>query len=61
MLKSAIRVAGWLVVLAIVALSLVPGRLRPDMLGEKHIEHLVAYLGAGTVLAIGFHDASSCY
>jgi VanZ family protein len=54
MLKSAIRLAGWLLVLAIVVISVVPGRLRPDILGEKHIEHLVAYLGAATLLSFGY-------
>jgi hypothetical protein len=54
MLKTAIRVAGWLAVLAIVVVSVVPGRLRPDILGEKHIEHLAAYLGAAILLAAGY-------
>lgn len=54
MLRSAFRVAGWLAVLAIVVLSVVPGQLRPDVLGEKHIEHLAAYLGAALILAAGY-------
>jgi VanZ family protein len=54
MLKSAIRLAGWFVVLAIVVISVVPGRLRPDLLGEKHVEHLAAYLGAAMLLAAGY-------
>ena len=53
-LKSAIRVVGWLAVLAIVVLSVVPGTLRPDVLGEKHMEHLVAYLGTSILLAAGY-------
>jgi VanZ family protein len=54
MLKTAIRAAGWLAVLAIVVVSLVPGQLRPDVLGEKHFEHLAAYLGAAILLAVGY-------
>jgi VanZ family protein len=53
-LKSTIRVVGWLVVLAIVVLSVVPGTLRPDVLGEKHIEHLAAYLGTSILLGAGY-------
>jgi VanZ family protein len=54
MLKNTLRVAGWLAVLAIVVVSVVPGRLRPVVLGEKHIEHLAAYLGASMLLAAGY-------
>jgi len=54
MLRNVFRVVGWLAVLAIVVLSAVPGPLRPDVLGEKHIEHLAAYLGAALFLAAGY-------
>jgi VanZ family protein len=51
---SLIRMVGWLAVLTIVALSVVPGQMRPDVLGEKHVEHVVAYFGAAMLLAIGY-------
>jgi VanZ family protein len=54
MLMRAIRVGGWLAVLAIIVLSVVPGQLRPDVMGEKHIEHLAAYFGAAALLAGGY-------
>jgi VanZ family protein len=54
MLLSLIRVAAWLAVVAIVVLSVVPGQVRPDVLGEKHIEHLVAYFGTAMLLAAGY-------
>ena len=54
MLISAVRVAGWFAVLVIIVLSTTPGQLRPDVLGEKHIEHLTAYMGAAMLLATGY-------
>jgi hypothetical protein len=51
---SLIRVAGWLAVLTIVALSVMPGQMRPDVLGEKHVEHVAAYFGTAMLLAIGY-------
>jgi VanZ family protein len=54
MLIGAIRVAGWFAVLVIIVLSVMPGQLRPDVLGEKHIEHLAAYAGTAMLLAIGY-------
>jgi VanZ family protein len=54
MLKSPIRAAGWLGLLAIVVISVVPRRLRPDVLGERHIEHFAAYPGVAVPLAAGY-------
>lgn len=54
MLITAIRVAGWFAVLVVIALSVTPGQLRPDVLGEKHIEHLTAYMGTAMLLATGY-------
>jgi VanZ family protein len=56
---GAIRVAGWFAVLVIILLSVTPGRLRPDVLGEKHIEHLVAYAGTAMLLATGYAGRSA--
>jgi len=58
MLIGAIRVAGWLAVLVIIILSVMPGQLRPEVLGEKHIEHLTAYLGTAILLATGYPGRS---
>ena len=54
MLIGLIRVAGWFAVLVIIVLSVMPGQLRPDVLGEKHIEHLAAYVGTAMLLATGY-------
>ena len=58
MLIGAIRVAGWLAVLVIIILSVMPGQLRPDVLGEKHIEHLTAYMGTAMLLATAYAGRS---
>jgi VanZ family protein len=58
MLIGAIRLAGWLAVLVIIILSVTPGQLRPDVLGEKHIEHLTAYMGTAMLLATGYPGRS---
>jgi hypothetical protein len=49
-----IRVGAWLAVLTIVVLSVVPGNLRPHLLGNDYFEHLAAYFVAGSLFAIGF-------
>src|SRR5215469_4454289 len=49
-----IRVAAWLAVLTIIVLSVVPGNLRPHVLGNDYFEHLAAYFIAGGLLAVGF-------
>jgi hypothetical protein len=54
MLRSAICMAGWLSVLAIIVLSVLPGQARPEILGEKHLEHLAAYFGAAMLLSAGY-------
>jgi VanZ family protein len=58
MLMTAIRLAGWFAVLLIIVLSVVPGQLRPDVLGEKHVEHLTAYMGTAMLLASGYPGRS---
>lgn len=58
MLIRAIRVASWLAVLVIIILSVTPGQLRPDVLGEKHLEHLTAYMGTAMLLATGYPGRS---
>jgi VanZ family protein len=58
MLIIAMRLAGWFAVLVIIILSVVPGESRPDVLGEKHVEHLAAYMGTAMLLAAGYPGRS---
>lgn len=48
------RLVAWPAVAAIVVLSVVPGSVRPHVLGNDHVEHFVAYLVAGSLFAIGY-------
>lgn len=48
------RMAGWLAVLAIVVLSVVPGSMRPHLFGHDSAEHFVAYFIAGGLFASGY-------
>lgn len=48
------RIAGWLALLAIVIVSVVPNTLRPHVLEDKHVEHFSAYLAAGMLWAMGW-------
>lgn len=53
MMRLAARIAGWLAVIAIVVLSLVPGDLRPHVVTSNKLEHFGAYLVAASLLRIG--------
>jgi VanZ family protein len=48
-----IRIAGYGCVVLIGVLSLLPGTLRPDTGAPGKLEHLIAYLGAAALLALG--------
>jgi VanZ family protein len=48
-----LRIAGYACVVLIGILSLLPGTLRPDTGAPGKLEHLIAYLGAATLLALG--------
>jgi hypothetical protein len=48
------RKGAWLAVVAIVVLSVVPGKMRPDILGNDYAEHFTAYFVAGGLFAIGY-------
>lgn len=50
------RILGWIAVVAIVALSLVPGDLRPQVGSSNHIEHFAAYFVAALFLARGYFE-----
>jgi VanZ family protein len=49
-----IRMGSGLAALTIIILSLVPGKMRPHILGNDYGEHFVAYLFTGGLLAIGY-------
>jgi len=48
------RMGAWLAVLTIIVLSVVPGHMRPDILGNDYAEHFAAYFIAGGLFAIGY-------
>jgi VanZ family protein len=48
------RMAAWPAVVAIIVLSVVPGSVRPHVLGNDRAEHFFAYLIAGSLFAIGY-------
>lgn len=48
------RMAAWPAVAGIIVLSVVPGSVRPHVLGNDRLEHFVAYLVAGILFAIGY-------
>jgi hypothetical protein len=49
-----IRSIAWMAVLALVVLSVVPGDVRPNVMGDKHLEHLAAYVITGLLFALGY-------
>jgi VanZ family protein len=53
-LASVFRLAGWIGVLIIAVLSLVPGAERPHTGAPSQIEHYAAYLLVGFALALGY-------
>ena len=48
------RMAAWPAVVVIIVLSVVPGSLRPHVLGNDRAEHFIAYLIAGSLFAVGY-------
>jgi VanZ family protein len=48
------RIGAWLAVIGIVVLSTVPGKIRPDVLGNKSVEHFCAYFVLGSLFSIGY-------
>jgi VanZ family protein len=43
-----------LTVLTIIVLSVIPGKMRPHVLGNDYCEHFIAYFVAGGLLAAGY-------
>lgn len=52
------RWAGWIVLIVIAFASLLPGSLKPHVTSADKVEHFVAYLIAGALLAFGWHRRS---
>ena len=48
------RMGAGLAVLTIIVLSVVPGYMRPDVLGNDLAEHFAAYFITGSLLAVGY-------
>jgi VanZ family protein len=48
------RLTGWLFVLAVIALSIIPGDLRPHTPLPGYSEHFAMYLGGCALLAVGY-------
>jgi len=48
------RIGAWLAVMTIIALSVVPGDMRPDIFGIDYAEHFAAYFIAGGLFAAGY-------
>ncbi len=48
------RMGAGLTVLTIIVLSVIPGKMRPHILGNDYYEHFVAYFVAGSLLALGY-------
>lgn len=51
------RMGAWLAALIIIVLSVVPGKMRPHVLGYDYAEHFVAYFVAGSLFACGYQSA----
>jgi len=49
-----IRANAWLAVLIVIILSVVPGNLRPHMLGNSGYEHFAAYFITSVLFAVGY-------
>lgn len=50
------RLAGWMAVFLIATLSLIPGTLRPHILGVGQFEHIIAYALTSLALCLGYTD-----
>jgi VanZ family protein len=54
-----IRSIAWMAILAIVMLSVVPGDMRPQVMSDKHFEHLAAYVITGILFALAYSQVRS--
>jgi hypothetical protein len=56
--SAVFQIAGWLAVILILILSLVPGYARPHVLASGKLEHFAAYFLTAVVLALGYRGWS---
>lgn len=56
LVQRAARLTGWLVVLAAVIMSVVPGDVRPHTGLPGAVEHFAVYLGVCGLLAVGYEE-----
>jgi hypothetical protein len=56
LIKMLARLIGWLAVIAIGVLSLVPGDMRPHTGAPGAFEHVVAYFGTAGLLTFGYGE-----
>jgi hypothetical protein len=54
------RLGAWSAVLTIIVLSVVPGYMRPDVLGNDLCEHFVAYFITGSHWPLDISALCSC-
>ena len=54
MLVILTRTGAGLAMLTVIVLSVVPGSMRPHVLGNDYYEHFAAYVITGSLLAIGY-------
>ena len=52
------RMAAWLAVLTIIVLSVLPGKMRPHVLGNDFAEHVLAYFTTASLFACGYQGSS---
>jgi hypothetical protein len=48
------RKGAMLTALIIIVLSVMPGKMRPHLLGNDYCEHFIAYFVAGSLFAVGY-------
>ncbi len=54
MTATALQACGWLAVIAIAVLSLVPASARPHVFAVSQLEHVAAYCATAAALACGY-------
>jgi VanZ family protein len=57
-IKTAARIAAWLLSIAIIALSLVPPRLRPETDVPHNLEHFSIFFATGMAFGVGYTHRS---
>ncbi len=58
MIHNLLQITSWAAVVLIAVLSLLPGELRPHIMGGGHSEHFTAYFLTASVLALTYRGWS---